>query len=176
LDIIIPAPPAALRYLFGGYADTANDQLTGTTGDDTMFGSGGDDTLDGGAGNDLLSGGTGNDRLTGGDGDDRFSFNQVADAALGKVMDVITDFTQGSDKIDLSFIDANTTGLPYTNDSFTFIGSDAFTKVAGQLHYIAQPAYHRVVVEGDVNGDGIADFHFALTGAGLVLTADDFTL
>lgn len=41
---------------------------------------------------------------------------------------------------------------------------------------MVQTPYNRLVVEGDVTGDRVADFHFGLTGAGLVLTADDFGL
>ena len=54
------------------------------------------------------------------------------------------------------------------NDAFLFIAG-AFTGVAGQLHYVGG------VVEGDINGDTVADFAINVVGApALVLT--DFLL
>jgi hypothetical protein len=60
------------------------------------------------------------------------------------------------DKIDLSQVDANAnTGA---NDAFTFIGTAAFTGAAGQLrHGMVGP---NAIVQGDVNGDGVADLQF----------------
>ena len=51
----------------------------------------------GGDGNDQLSGGDGRDILTGGTGRDRFGASDTA-ASLDRA-DVITDFTQGEDKL-----------------------------------------------------------------------------
>ena len=69
--------------------------------------------------------------------------------------DRILDFSPG-DKIDLSRIDAITGGV---DDAFTFIGTAAFTGggTAGQLRYTAAGG-NIFIVEGDVDGDGIADF------------------
>lgn len=69
----------------------------GTTGGDTFDGKAGADTLYGETGNDILVGGFGADRLSGGAGADTFRFVDVRDTG-----DTITDFTRGSDKIDLS--------------------------------------------------------------------------
>ena len=87
------------------------------------------------------------------------------------VTDFITDFTSGQDKIDLSQVDANT--LVGGDQAFTFIGSGAFTGVAGQLHYeqISGSTY----VSGDTNGDGIADFMIKLDGLH-TMTGTDFGL
>lgn len=60
-------------------------------------GSSGRDTLVGSAGDDRLIGGGGADRLTGGLGADLFVYQNSRDAA-----DTITDFSPGSDKLDLS--------------------------------------------------------------------------
>ena len=107
----------------------------------------GSDTL---IGNDVanrLDGGAGNDRFTGNGGADTFIFNN-----LGGV-DRITDFTRGSDKIDVSGIDAIAGGA---SDAFNFIGDNAFSGHAGELRTYVQSGEN--FLAGDVNGDGIADF------------------
>lgn len=78
-----------------------NDTLSGDSGNDTLNGGLGNDTLLGGTGLDLLTGAQGNDILTGGQDADIFSFSGVSSFSdLG--IDTITDFTKGSDKIQLS--------------------------------------------------------------------------
>jgi len=72
------------------------DSLIGGDNADTLLGQTGDDTLLGGTGNDRLEGGRGNDMLTGGANADIFVF------APGGDYDVITDFQDGVDKIDIS--------------------------------------------------------------------------
>ena len=56
----------------------------------------GNDTLEGGPGADYLRGGPDNDSLAGGEGDDTFSF------APGSGDDIVLDFGNGEDAIDLS--------------------------------------------------------------------------
>ena len=73
-----------------------NDSLIGGGNADVLNGGGGNDTLDGGSGGDELSGRNGNDTKTGGGGADTFLY---VDANEGT--DIITDFTQGEDVIDL---------------------------------------------------------------------------
>ena len=79
------------------YGMAGNDTLNGGLGDDQLFGNEGDDVLSGGDGNDNLSGDRGNDTLTGGSGNDVFTFSA---RQFGN--DVITDFKQGEDHINLS--------------------------------------------------------------------------
>ena len=120
-------------------------------------------TLSGGDGDDTLIGATGQDTLTGGAGRDIFKFTQVLDSAV-KTPDTITDFVSDTDKVDLSGIDANTS---IANDqAFTFIGSAAFSKVAGQLRFADS------ILTGDTNGDGAADFQIKMTGVTKLLTFD----
>jgi len=131
-------------------------------------GNGGDNIITGGAGNDTLSGGAGADELHGGLGADRFVF-KPGEIAAG---DSIYDFNHAEiDKIDVSAIDAkyNGPGDP-TNDAFTFIGSNVFTGVKGQLHYVV--AGVGVNVEGDVNGDGVADFVIVVDAVGSLVGGD----
>lgn len=76
------------------------DTITGQGGDDELYGMGSNDIIDGGTGNDRIDGGTNDDNLTGGSGNDDFVFG--SDRAFGS--DIITDFTIGSDKINLSLL------------------------------------------------------------------------
>lgn len=86
--------------LIGVFGD---DILDGQGGDDLLIGGDGNDTLFGGDGNDVLIGGAGNDTLTGGNGEDVFKWEVNDHGAPGQPdMDVITDFNQQEDKIDLS--------------------------------------------------------------------------
>ena len=76
--------------------------------------------------------------------------------------DVITDVQDGVDKIDLFFIDANTTNGAATNDAFTFIGTNvAFGGTPGQLR--AYWTGSGQIISGDVNGDNVADFAIGVT-------------
>ncbi len=74
----------------------AADDLIGSSHNDILRGMGGNDTLSGGKGKDVLDGGAGSDLLTGGGGADVFVF------APGGGHDRITDFTNGSDHINLT--------------------------------------------------------------------------
>ena len=87
-----------------GGSGHADDVLTGNAGSNVLYGDGGADTLRGRGGNDrlvggpgadVLTGGAGDDTLTGGAGDDLFRF------ASGDGADVIADFADGEDRIDL---------------------------------------------------------------------------
>jgi Ca2+-binding RTX toxin-like protein len=75
-----------------------NDRLSGRGGNDVLMGQAGHDALSGGAGSDRLIGGSGDDVLTGGTGADVFSFR----SAFG--FDQVTDFQDGLDRIDLTFL------------------------------------------------------------------------
>ncbi|WP_275664518.1 VWA domain-containing protein [Vibrio tubiashii] len=91
------------------YGASGNDVLDGGEGNDGLRGGSGEDRLIGGAGEDILIGGLGDDILTGGDDADIFKFvdqdstNTQVDIRDGE-RDIITDFTKGEDKIDISEI------------------------------------------------------------------------
>ena len=140
-----------------------------TNGAFKIFSGAGNDTVTGGAGNDQIYGGAGADTLAGGLGNDTFAYISAAHStAAGQ--DHILDFGTGTDLIDLSVIDANA-NTPGTNDAFAFIGASAFTGAAGQLR--AAPAGGaNYVVEGDTNGDGVADLSILVTSSHALGTGD----
>ncbi len=148
-----------------------NDTVDGGGGNDVLKGGNDDDQLLGGLGNDSLTGGAGADTLGGGGGGDRFVYTAIADSPAAGSHDSITDFSHAeSDKIDLSAIDANANLSG--NQAFSFIGTQNFHNVAGELHYVSNGP--GITVSGDVNGDGLADFSIDVNVTSLV--AADFVL
>ncbi|MDR6756796.1 Ca2+-binding RTX toxin-like protein [Mycoplana sp. BE70] len=145
--------------------------IKGTAGINTLKGGAGNDTLMGEAGNDRLHGGAGADKLYGGSGADTFVFAAIGDSTV-TASDVIYDFNRTQkDKIDLKAIDASTkTG---GDQAFTFIGTEAFHKKAGELRYEIKRG--DTYIHGDVNGDGKADFSMVLDLA-LAMSKADFVL
>lgn len=164
---------AVANVLEGG---AGNDVISGQDGADTLRGGLGTDSLFGGDGDDVLIGGEGMDIMQGNFGADTFVLTSLADSAVGASRDLIADFDRGTERygpdlIDLRLIDAVSGG---SDDAFAFIGSGAFTNVAGELRFFAQNST-TMVVEGDVNGDGVADFQIAVR-TGLTLQSSDFLL
>jgi Ca2+-binding RTX toxin-like protein len=133
-----------------------------------IFGGTGADTISGSQTADLITGGTGADSLRGGGGADAFLYRSVADSTSA-ARDTIHDFTTG-DRIDLAQVDAIAGGA---NDAFTFIGSGAFSNTAGELR--ATFSAGSWTVQGDVNGDGIADIEFVVV-SDHSLVGGDFVL
>jgi Ca2+-binding RTX toxin-like protein len=144
-------------------------------GADTLIGGAGADEIWGRGGSDRITGGLGADILRGGEGDDVFDYNAAAESGP-TARDSILDFTSGSDKIDLSGIDANS--LADGDQAFSFIGSGAFTgsgaASAGQLRAYQDGASW--IVEGDTNGDGNADLVIQVTVTGGPIVQGDFLL
>ena len=128
-----------------------NDTLTGNEAANRLESGAGNDTLIGNGGDDVLLGGTGTDVLTGGAGRDVFLYQTNADSAVGTGRDVITDFTRGSDLIDLTALNAS-----------TFVGTALFSGQAGQLRYANFDG--TTIIELDSNGDRLADFQLELNG------------
>ena len=86
-------------------ATTAADAvINGGAGTDAISAGAGDDTLNGGAGNDAITGFNGADTMTGGGGANAFIYTTVAQSGnvTTGAVDVITDFTTGTDTIDQS--------------------------------------------------------------------------
>ncbi|MGO1076595.1 calcium-binding protein [Inquilinus sp. CA228] len=148
-----------------------DDNLQGNIGANTLIGGAGDDLLAGNAGNDRLVGGAGADFLSGGPGADRYIYTDIADSVF-RDPDRI-DFNQGDgDRVDLSAIDADTTAVG--NQAFTFIGAAAFSGQAGELRFLHIQGPDNI--QGDVDGDGHADFRIDLYSDVLAMTAADFIL
>lgn len=164
--------------LFGGSGDDdlrvegGNDKAFGGAGNDQTHGAGGNDVLKGGTGSDWLDGGMGRDKLFGGvDTDtDTFYFGDVRESTRGaKNMDLLYNFTPGTDKIHLLWIDANaTTG---GDDAFAFNGSAG---AAANAVWTEQRGSD-LLVFADNSGDAVADLAMKLIGISEV-TSSDFWL
>lgn len=128
-------------------------------------------TIIGNSGSNHITGGAGRDALTGGGGADYFVYTKLTDSVAGTKADVINDFVHGTDKIDLHLLDADS--VTAGTQHFNFIGGAAFSHVAGQLHVVAGAT--TTTLEGDVNGDGLADFQIVLKGH-VALDATDLIL
>jgi serralysin len=153
---------------------TLIENAVGGGGNDVLSGNASDNVLRGGNGNDSLNGGADSDRLEGGGGSDIFVFTAAghstdyAQRSDGKkfVPDVLADFVSGTDKIDLSAIDA--VAATAGDDPFSFIGAGAFTRQAGQLRYeVLNGAVH---IYGDLDGDGGVDLHIVANGTQILTT------
>jgi Ca2+-binding RTX toxin-like protein len=157
------------------YGGAGNDRMDGGAGDDILEGGEGNDTLAAGEGNDVLRGGAGRDRLTGGAGMDFFVFESSSESTSA-ARDRITDFdAAGGDRIDLSAIDARieTTDL---NDPFVFKGDLAFSGHWSELRAFKVGRTGNLYrVEGDTDGDGVADFSLDVVSTA-ALTESDFIL
>jgi Ca2+-binding RTX toxin-like protein len=153
------------NLFFGGIGNFIG---TGNNFNNLIAGGAGKDIINGGGGNDILIGGVGADTLTGGTGSDLFVLTGLGDSGVGALRDIITDFLSGTDRIDFSGIDANT-GVA-SDQAFAMLGIGAFSGVAGQLRYDVVGA--DTIMQGDVNGDAVADFQVQLTGAHTFVAAD----
>ncbi|MBJ6370771.1 calcium-binding protein [Sedimentitalea arenosa] len=143
--------------LFGGIGA---DVMDGGDGDDIMKGGFGADTLVGGEGDDILKGARGNDLLTGGLGADTFLFTTTD----SRRVDIITDFSRAElDLIKLNRIDADVATAE--DDAFDFVGYVEFSGAAGELRAVDTGGVQRI--EGDVDGDSLADFTIDVVGTTL---------
>lgn len=138
------------------------DRIAGDAGNDTLSGNGGSDTLEGGAGNDLLSGGASNDF---------FAFVGNWDT------DTVTDFTIGTDKLDLS-----ATSLQFTDLTITQVGANTEITEVGGNKIILENVTATTIDETDfvfgVDGEVFLDTniasssHFSVDVNGLTYTYD----
>ena len=129
----------SIELLYGSQFD---DVLTGKGGANTLTGNQGNDTLDGKGGNDTLLGRQGNDTMTGGSGADRFRYTEsVFDH------DIITDFADGQDLIDLTG-----SGLVFSDFTITQQGTDTL---------VSRNASHDILLQNITAIDiTVADFVF----------------
>jgi Ca2+-binding RTX toxin-like protein len=138
-----------------------------------MAGGEGGDTLTGGQGNDVIEGGGGADALRGNGGSDTFLYRDAAHSTVAAA-DTLLDLTLG-DLIGLSGIDADAAAAG--DQAFAFIGSAAFGGQAGQLRAEQSGTTGLWTVQGDIDGNGAADFQLLVTVTDAhPLTAADFIL
>jgi Ca2+-binding RTX toxin-like protein len=160
--------------VFGGAGD---DLANGDDGDDGVFGEDGADIVQGGAGTDVVSGGAGRDELFGGPGADRFLFFATSDSRPGEA-DSIRDFFGGGggfagDRIDVSFIDANTAQAG--DQAFSFVGVQGGPSGIGTLQVGVIPGVG-VFLFGYTDGDANADLIIDVGLAGFGMGAGNFIL
>ena len=154
------------------------ENAVGGAGADEILGNDAANQLSGGGGGDRIRGAGGFDVVRGESGADIFVFDALADSRMsalrsdGKKIapDLLADFVSGEDKIDLSVIDA--IAATAANDAFTFIGTNAFSGVAGELRIeIRDGASHLFL---DVDGDRMGDLE--IVSASLNILASDLIL
>jgi Ca2+-binding RTX toxin-like protein len=178
----------AADWLFGGggndtiYGDGFAPGISGQgRGPDQHIG--GDDRIWGGDGDDWISGGHGADWLWGGGGADRFvvgshipinptyitPYSHVLDTGVGcGARDVIFDFEQGLDLIDLSLL--QTLGYRHLNinDAYEYIGTAEFTGERPQVRFEIQGTQTIIQLDGTSypsrGVDGVVDAEVELAG------------
>lgn len=150
-----------------GSRDSIN-TVTGDGENDRIWG--GNGKVYGGSGNDKIAGDAGADLAYGGAGSDMFIFRSLSDGPMSGY-DRVMDFVAGTDKIDLSVIDAN--GAMAGSQAFSFVAAKPFFASAGDLYATANLG--GTMIEGDVNGDGITDIRFFMV-CDYNVTASDFIL
>lgn len=139
-----------------------DDFMFGASGVDTFYGGDGDDVLDGRAGNDYLHGGEGSDTMTGGAGNDIFDLSgqSLHGAWFG---DIITDFTRGQDKLQISLEELGLTTPP----AFSIVvGTDPVPNANGPQLLFNQTTHQLFFDE-----DGVGSEHEAM----LVATLNNVT-
>jgi Ca2+-binding RTX toxin-like protein len=145
-----------------------NDTLTGDNNSNIITGGLGNDVLNGGGGDDLLIGGLGNNTLTGGAGADTFQWLKDNSGH-----DVITDFTPGTDKLDLSQLLQGENGTTASLDDylhFTVTGSGPSTVTSIDVSALAGAAPSQTI---DLAGVNLASHYGVTPGAGGVVGGAD---
>ncbi|WP_331832634.1 retention module-containing protein [Pseudomonas sp. LH21] len=143
-----------------------NDTLTGNDGDNLLNGGAGNDVLRGGAGNDILIGGRGDDTLTGGSGNDTFVWLK---GDTGH--DTVTDFTPGSDRLDLSQLLQGENATSASLDDylhFKVSGSGVNVVSTIEVSSVAGAAPTQTI---DLAGIDLAQHYGVAAGAGGVIAA-----
>jgi len=149
-----------------------NDTLTGDGAGNRIDGGLGHDVLNGGGGDDILIGGLGNNTLTGGSGADTFQWH-----AGNSGHDVITDFTPGLDKLDLSqLLQGENSSAASLDDylHFTVTGTGASVITSIDVSSIAGATPNQTI---DLAGVDLAT-HYGVTpgSGGMVGGADTATI
>ncbi|WP_295628923.1 peroxidase family protein [uncultured Nitrosomonas sp.] len=141
--------------------------LIGNSGNNTLSGGPRTDTLNGGDGDDTLIGGPHADILAGGAGADTFKYLAAVFHSNVANRDTIMDFVSGTDTIDLSAIDGNTTMAFPGDQAFIFVGDNAFSG-RSQLRYDPLTG----LLEGNTAGNNAPEFQILLAGAPTLVEGD----
>ncbi|WP_439125566.1 MAG: retention module-containing protein [Pseudomonas rhizophila] len=149
-----------------------NDTLTGDSASNRLNGGLGDDVLNGGDGDGVLIGGLGNNTLTGGSGADTFQW-QVGNSGH----DLVTDFTPGLDKLDLSQLLLGENGSSASLDDylhFSVTGSGASVMTSIDVSSTAGAAPNQTI---DLAGVNLASYYGVTPGVdGMIAGADTATI
>ncbi|VVN42897.1 retention module-containing protein [Pseudomonas fluorescens] len=141
-----------------------NDALTGDSHSNIITGGLGKDILNGGDGDDFLIGGLGNNTLTGGAGADTFQWLKGNSGH-----DVVTDFTPGTDKLDLSQLLQGENGTAASLDDYLHFkisgsGDSLVTRI--DVSGMAGGATNQTI---DLAGVNLASHYGVTPGAGGVI-------
>lgn len=162
------------------YGGSGNDTITADRGGHMLYGDEGDDALTVTLANlyaaspSILNGGLGNDTLQaagfsgvdGGDGADVFILD-MNNTEANNIMSV-SDFVRGEDKLDfLSAIGTSADTIAFINGELDPVDPTGVLTVAWQ-----SGGSNRVDVQVDINGDGLYEGRFILTGVGDLLFTD----
>ncbi|WP_425928557.1 retention module-containing protein [Pseudomonas sp. NyZ201] len=143
-----------------------NDTLTGDGNANVLRGGLGNDVLSGGGGDDLLIGGRGDDTLTGGPGADTFQW-QLGDNGH----DVVSDFTPGTDHLDLSQLLQGENATSASLDDylhFKVTGSGASVVSTIEVSSVAGAAATQTI---DLAGVDLAQHYGVTAGSGGMIAA-----
>jgi hypothetical protein len=135
--------------------------VVGTEDAQTLEGGEAGDMLAGGDGDQVLSGGPGGDTLLGGAGADVFRLDAAEDS-LPEAPDVIRDFTQGEDRVDVSEL---------AEKEFAWLDGGDFT-ASGAAEARTEQDGERTRLLLDVDGDGAADAAVEFQGVVSLTRAD----
>ncbi|EJM16533.1 VCBS repeat-containing protein [Pseudomonas sp. GM18] len=141
-----------------------NDSLTGDNNSNIINGGLGNDVLNGGGGDDFLIGGLGDNILTGGSGADTFQWLKGNSGH-----DLITDFTPGTDKLDLSQLLQGENGTAASLDDylhFKVTGSGATLVTSIDISAMAGATPSQTI---DLAGVNLASHYGVTPGAGGVI-------
>jgi Ca2+-binding RTX toxin-like protein len=156
---------------------SGSDTLLGTAADETFLAAAGRDTINGAAGNDVLVGGAGVDKLTGGSGADTFKFSALSDSyrtASLSAKDNVTDFTVGTDKIDVAALGFTGLGNGRGNSLNLAYSSSSKLTYIKDFDADAQGNRFELTLSGNLVGSlKASDFVFSKASAGKVDTAPD---
>ncbi|MNO42448.1 Bifunctional hemolysin/adenylate cyclase precursor [compost metagenome] len=143
-----------------------DDTLTGDGNANIIYGGLGNDFLNGGGGDDVLIGGVGNNTLTGGAGSDVFQWQQG-----GSGHDQVTDFTPGTDRLDLSQLLQGENGSTASLDDYlhfkvTVTGSDVVSTI--EVSAVAGASPTQTI---DLAGVDLAAHYGVTAGAGGIVAS-----